>query len=52
VEHAAQNVSPLDGTVPHCTDEWNQTLLINALMWTRVIVIRDVLSQRSVIDLA
>ena len=47
VNHTAQNVSPLDRTVPRGTDQSNRTVLIDALMWTRMVVICDVRSQRS-----
>ncbi len=43
VEHAAQDISPLDWTSPRrAWHERNGTALINTLMWSRTIVVVDI----------
>src|SRR3712207_1939834 len=43
MEHATQQISPLDRTVPRCTSHQRYwTLLLNALMRSRVIVVVNI----------
>ena len=48
MEHAAQDISPLDRTVPRCASQRHGTLLINALVGPRMVIVVDVGRQHPV----